>query len=115
MAGKAIIAALAVSLSACVSTQGVTATCDINYVGPPPRHYLEAGRALNPQIIELPSNRVSDECDGRSPVGCIAGNGNFGFYLVIITDEPERWGLTRQQVIDHEVSHWGGWPACHPV
>lgn len=92
-----------------------TAACDINYIGPPPQHYIEAGRALNPMIVTLPSDMVLEQCDGLTPVGCVAAQPQWDWYFVIVTDAPERWNLTRQQVIDHETAHIGGWPACHPV
>ena len=87
-------------LAGCVTTQGVT--CDIHYTGPVPQHLVEAGRALNPHIVELPSDMVQQQCE-LTPVGCISGNLENGWRFVIVTDEPERWNLTRQEVIDHEL------------
>ena len=102
------ITALACSLAlAACQTTPTGAACDINYVGPAPQHYVEAGRALDPWIVTLPSDQVLEQCDGLTPVGCIDGNADLSWRFIIVTDEPERWNLTRQQTIDHEMAHWG--------
>ena len=105
------IVVLSLFLASCTT---VTNACDIHYVGEPPAHYVAAGEALDSvMIIELPSDEVLNQCWGDTPVGCAIPRPDLGWHFIVLTTEPERWNLTRDYIIRHEIAHLGGWNRCH--
>lgn len=114
----AVVIILAFALAAC---QTIASDCDIHYTGPPPQHYLDAGRQADREGRVLRSVVSADdvrEACGQTPVGCsrpILETPNGTMWGVILVDDPSPWGMTPEEVDRHELAHVGGWPGCHPV
>lgn len=110
---KSTIIAAALSLAGC---QTIAApVCDIHRVDPP-QHYLDAGRQQLVLTVIMNADQVQARCED-TPVGCVLGftdlGGGVRVWSIAVVDDPSPWGMTRQQVEDHETAHVGGWNRCH--